>query len=466
MSRPGVGSPSAGLGGWWRRVRSELNEVYNLPPRVQALVDAEFQRADILAAWIGLAVASFLGGLYLVSPKALDGMSAFQPVPAIVGIFLLVSLVRLRMAYRAPLTRRAQIVFVLMDVTLLYTLIWSFHIQYEQPPAFYLKAPTFLFVFLLIAVRTLRFEPIILVTTGVVAAAGWSIMTAYAIHETPAPALTRDFTAYITGNLVLVGAEVEKIVAILLVTLVLAFAIMLGRRALVLAMRGTTARDDLARFFAPEVAARITAEAEFLKPGFGETRRGAVLVSDIRGFTGLAARRRPSELVSLLIEYQRRMGPIIKAHQGAIDKFLGDGILATFGCAMTSNAPTADALRALVALRAAADAFSAEMSNRVGEPVELGFALVGGDILCGTVGDEARLEFTVIGEVVNRAVRLEKANKILGTGALVDAETFEAARQEGFADSLTGLVEHEIDLEDGGGARRVLAWRRSTSSRG
>jgi adenylate cyclase len=236
----------------------------------------------------------------------------------------------------------------------------------------------------------------------------------------------------------------------------------MGRRSLVLAVRGTTARDDLARFFAPEVAARITAQDEFLTPGFGEVRRGAVLVSDIRGFTGLAARRRPRELVSLLVAYQRRMGPIIKAHHGVIDKFLGDGILATFGCAMTSNTPTADGLRALVALREAADAFSREMSDQLGETVELGFAVVGGDVLCGTIGDEARLEFTVIGEVVNRAVRLEKANKVLGTGALVDIQTLAAAREEGFSDRLEALAALEIDLQDGCGARPVLGWRRST----
>jgi adenylate cyclase len=446
---------------WRQRVRSELEALYDLPPRVQALVDAELQRADILGAWIGLVTAGFLGGLYLLSPKALDGISQFQPVPAVVGLFLLVSLVRLRMAYRGPLSPLAQTLFILMDVALLYTLIWSFHVQYEQPPAFYLKAPTFLFVFLLIAVRTLRFEPLAIVTTGLVAAVGWAAMTVYAILQTPDPALTRDFTDYITGLRVLVGAEVEKVIAILLVTVVLALAIMQGRRSLVLAVRGTTARDDLARFFAPEVAAQITGQDDFLKPGFGEVRRGAILVADIRGFTGLAARRNPAELVTLLIEYQRRMSPIIKSHQGAIDKFLGDGILATFGCAMASNTPTADALRALIALRAAADAFSRETSARLGEPVDLGFALVGGDVLCGTVGDEARLEFTVIGEVVNRAVKLEKANKELATSALLDRETYAAACVEGFDGDLGDVLATEIDLRDGFGPRPVLAWQRS-----
>jgi adenylate cyclase len=446
-------------GGRWRQLKRALDDLYHLPPRVQALVDAEMQRADILGAWIGLIIAAFLGALYLVSPKALDAISSFKPVPSVVGLFLIVSLFRLKKAYDGPLTRFATTGFILADVTLLYVLIWTFHVQYEQPPAFYLKAPTFLFIFLLIAVRTLRFEPLAVVTVGLAGAVGWALMALYAVAETPEPMLTRDFTKYITGNFVLIGAEVEKIVAILLVTLVLTLAIVLGRRALVLAMRGTTARDDLARFFAPEVAARITEQDEILKPGFGEMRRGAVLVSDIRGFTSLAARHRPADLVGLLIEYQRRMAPIIKSHHGVIDKFLGDGILATFGCAIASDTPAADALRTLTDLRREAAEFSRAMAGRFDEPLRLGFAVVAGDVLCGTVGDYDRLEFTVIGDAVNRAVKLEKINKTLGTSALVDMETLEAARHEGFSDGLEGTSRHDVDFADGRGNCCIVGWR-------
>jgi adenylate cyclase len=460
MAGFGTRMPAAIRTRGWRRIKDDLDNLHRLPPRVQALVDAEMQQADILGAWIGFTVAGFLGVLYLVSPKALDAMSEFRPVPLIVALFLAASLIRLRLAYRAPLTRLAQTTFILADVALLFTLIWTFHIQYEQPPAFYLKAPTFLFVFLVIAVRTLRFEPLAVMTTGLAAAFGWGLMTLYAVLETPAPALTRDFTTYMTGNAVLIGAEVEKVVAILLVTLVLTLSLVLGRRSLILAVRGTAARDDLSRFFAPEVAARITAEDEFLKPGFGEVRRGAVLVSDIRGFTALTVRREPSELVGVLVEYQRRMASVIKRNGGVIDKFLGDGILATFGCAIPSDTPTADALRALEELRREAEVFSRDMGERFGEAVELGFAVVGGDVLCGTVGDEMRLEFTVIGEAVNLAVKLEKANKEFDTAALVDAATLETAIREGFAAGIDGGVERDVDLSDGRGARRVVGWNR------
>jgi len=450
--------------GWrnifWRGSRSFIRGLRRLPPRVQALVDTELQRADILGAWIVFAVASFLGFLYLVAPKARDVMSGPAPVPIVVALFLVLSLVRLRMAYWAPLSRTAQIVFILVDFALLYGLIWSFHLQYNQPAAFYLKAPTFLFVFLLIAVRALRFEPLVVMMSGLIAAVGWAAMAAYALQNTPEPAVTRDFIAYLTGNLVLVGAEVEKIVAILLVTGVLTLAIVRGRRQLVLAASETTARDDLSRFFAPEVAARITGNDEVLNPGYGEVRRGAILISDIRNFTSLAEQRPAGEVMALLVEYQRRVSRVVADHGGAIDKFLGDGILATFGCARPSARPAADALRTLMALIRKAEEFARDVAQAGSQPLTLGFAATGGDILCGTVGEESRLEFTVIGDTVNRAAKLEKANKILGTVALAEIGLLEAAEREGFArDGLASFETFEIELPGVSGPDRVIGWK-------
>jgi adenylate cyclase len=448
-----------------RRSRTIVRDLARLPPRVQALVDAEFQQADILGAWIVFGIAAFLGSFYLVAPKALDVMSRIEPVPIVVVLFLLLSGVRLRMAYRAPLSRTAQLFFIFTDITLLYVLIWSFHLQYKQPAAFYLKAPTFLFVFLLIAVRALRFEPLAVVMSGLTAAFGWALMAGYALQYTPEPAITRDFIAYMTDNRVLIGAEVEKIVAILLVTGVLTLAIVRGRRQLVLAAAETTARDDLSRFFAPEVARRITSDDEVLTPGFGEVRRGAILITDIRGFTLLAAQRPANEVMALLVEYQRRMSRVLAEYGGAIDKFLGDGILATFGCARLSLSPSADAMRALIALLAEAEEFSRVAAKTLGEPFAMGFAVAAGEVLCGTVGDETRLEFTVIGDTVNLAVKLEKANKTLGTVALIDAAVLESARQEGFDFAGAPLFERfTIDLPGVSEPRDVIGWKNRPTS--
>ena len=113
---------------------------------------------------------------------------------------------------------------------LLLGLIWSFHIQYAQPPSFYLKAPTVMYIFIFITVRALRFDATYVLAAGVAAAAGWLGMLAYAVTHDPAPEpITRDYIAYMTGNRILLGAEIDKIITILVVTGILAVVLVRAR---------------------------------------------------------------------------------------------------------------------------------------------------------------------------------------------------------------------------------------------
>src|SRR5262249_21734751 len=155
---------------------------------------------------------------------------------------------RLFLAYRRALGKTLLAISVVIDLGLLMTLIWGFHIQYGQPPAFYLKVPTLLTAFIFIALRTLRFEMRYVLIAGIAAAIGWATLVAYAILASPARVVMRDFIAYMTGNVILIGAEVEKILAILVVTAVLALAIARARRLLVRAAADGAAARDLARF--------------------------------------------------------------------------------------------------------------------------------------------------------------------------------------------------------------------------
>lgn len=136
--------------------------------------------------------------------------------------------------------------------------------------------------------------------------------------------------------------------------------------------------------------------------------------------------------MGFLIAYQHRMGTIVAAHGGAIDKFLGDGILATFGCTRPTDTPAADALRAACAIAEDAPEFLA--SQGTATPRGVGAAVSAGNLLFGTVGDEDRLEFTVIGEPVNLASKLEANNRALGASVSIDGETWASALREGFAD--------------------------------
>src|SRR5690606_12190036 len=113
----------------------------------------------------------------------------------------------------------------------------------------------------------------------------------------------------------------------------------------------------------------------------GEARDATILVIDIRGFTGLSTQLGPDDVVRLLEDYHARLCPIIQAHGGAIDKFLGDGILASFGAVTRSPAHAADALRAIEALLAAGDAWARERQAARLPSIAIGMAAASGPVL-------------------------------------------------------------------------------------
>jgi adenylate cyclase len=230
---------------------------------------------------------------------------------------------------------------------------------------------------------------------------------------------------------ILLGAEFDKIVSILMVTAVLALALHRGQALLARAVSEQQAAAGLARFFAPEVAGRITRAEMDLVPGEAELRDAAVLFIDLRGFTPLAERLPPVTVMRLLSDYQARMVGVIRAHGGSIDKFLGDGILASFGATRASATYAADAVRALEGVVEAASLWADERAAAGERPLGIGAALAAGTVMFGTVGDAARLEYTVIGEAVNLAAKLEKHCKREHAVAVLPLEALRLAKAQG-----------------------------------
>jgi len=328
---------------------------------------------------------------------------------------------------------------IFFDMALLMVVIWSFHMQYGQPASFYLKAPTVLYVFIFIALRALRFEAAYVLLAGVMATLGWVALVLYAVTIEPEnPMITRNYVDYLTSNSVLLGAEFDKIISILVVSAILFVALVRARQLLVSAVAERTAHSDLSRFFAPEVRARITGSEAQMKAGQGESRDAAVLFVDIRGFTKMGAAVSPTELVGILSDYQARVVPVIQEQGGSIDKFLGDGIMATFGAVQPTQTYAADALRALDAVVAAVERWNEERRAAGKRDIRVGAAVTSGRLVVGAVGDDTRLEYTVIGAAVNLSAKLEKHNSALGSRALTTAETLELAKSQGYQPPRTG----------------------------
>lgn len=408
-----------------------------LPAPVRAAMAEQQDSSEILIGWIQLAVVVGFGALYAISPKTFPPEADLHPIPWVLGTYSVFTLLRLYFAYRRRLADWFLALSVVADVVLLLGTIWSFHIQYMQPAAFYLKAPTVLYLFIFIALRTLRFEPRFVVLSGVAAAVGWIVMVVYAVFlDGMHSPITRDYVQYLTTNAILIGAEMDKVVSILVVTAILAIAIVRARRLLAQAVRESLAARELSRFFARDVADRITDLDHAVEVGRGEVREAAILYVDIRGFSQVATEIPPDDLLSLLSDYQHLVVPLIQQHGGSIDKFMGDGIMATFGATRISDASDADALRAVDSVMAAtADWRERRLAQGLAAPI-VGAAVAAGPVVYGAVGDDTRLEYTVIGSAVNLAAKLEKHTKAEGVRALTDRTSYERAVGQGYRRSL------------------------------
>lgn len=183
------------------------------------------------------------------------------------------------------------------------------------------------------------------------------------------------------------------------------------------------------KYMAAEVVDEIMRNPEAIRLG-GEKKELSVFFSDVAGFTSISEQLNPETLVELLNKYLTAMTEIILRHRGNVNKYLGDGIMAIFG------APRGEPNHASLACFAALDSQSElakrrEQWNAEGHPeVSARIGINSGWLVVGNMGSPARLEYTVMGDAVNLASRLEGANKFYDTLILLGPRTYELAAQD------------------------------------
>ena len=400
-----------------------------LPARVRERIRVQEERSEVLVGWIQLVFIVGMAVVYTLAPKKFAGDVAFAPVPWILSAYFTFTLLRLGLAYARKLPRWFVYASIVVDMALLLVLIFSFHLQYRQPPSFYLKSPTLMYVYVLIALRALNFEARYIVTAGVVAALGWLLLVLYVVMVDPRDSMiTRDYVTYLTSNSVLIGAEVDKIISILVFTAVLALASQRTARLLEFAAIESASNQELARFVPNEVVAQIKQAERSAAAGQVENDVATVLFLDIEGFTALSANLPPQAIVRTLNEFYAAAAKPIERHNGVINQFQGDAIIATFNAPRPNPAHASSAVAAAIELVAMCE--SRAFGDGVKLPLRVGVNT--GPMVCGLIGTPDHLVYTVIGDEVNVAARLEGLNKDFGTRIIVSESTRRAAGEHAF----------------------------------
>lgn len=175
----------------------------------------------------------------------------------------------------------------------------------------------------------------------------------------------------------------------------------------------------------------------------GEERMTTVLFSDVRGFTTLSESMTPTELTEYLNRYLTLMTDIVLEERGVVDKYIGDAVMAFWGAPIEDKNHAFDALKATIKMQKVLKIFNEE-NEQLGKPkIAIGVGLNSGKVVAGNMGSTQRFDYTVMGDTVNLASRLESLNKMYGTGILISESVVAEIGKEKI-ESL-GVLVRELD---------------------
>jgi adenylate cyclase len=352
---------------------------------------------------------------------------------------------RLRSRFVQQRRSFGEVAFILSDILLL-TFIAAVPSPFypgETTNAFGFRWNTFDYLYLVLAFATLAYSWRTVWSIGVAVAVIWlsatlivdlighRMLNASEIAANMALRLGNpNLAGFLNLNDVQWSLRVQEVVVFMIVAAALTLKGWRSNQMLYRQARAAAERENLSRYFAPNMVDRLASQpATLAQP---QTLEIAILFADLVGFTERAESAPEAEVVADLRRYYAVIERAVFDHGGTLDKYLGDGVMATFGTPVPEAGDAARALRAARAIVEGVDALGIGLNVSVG--VHFGRATV------GDVGPARRLEFAVIGDTVNVASRLEATSRDLGARIVISDAVHARAQQDGIDEAtLPGL---------------------------
>jgi len=347
---------------------------------------------------------------------------------------------------------RAELVLIWCDLLLmtLITIVPNPLAADNWPLALQYRFGAFIFFFVLLAGATLAYSWRTVVAFGTWTTILWVLGLVWVyFFPNSNPGLATRLTeawpeepvlaAMLDPNAINYGWRIQEVVVFVIVAGILALTVKRSSDLLHSHAASERERTNLARYFSPNVVAELSKNDEPLKTV--RTQSIAVLFVDIVGFTEYSNTRKPEDVIATLRDFHGRMEQEVFRHGGTLDKYLGDGLMATFGTPFTSEADASNALRCADAMIKTVKDLNNQRTASGEPPIQASFGLHYGPVVLGDIGAN-RLEFAVIGNTVNVASRLEALSRDLDCDLVASDDIIKQARIEteelsGFLDGLT-----------------------------
>ena len=394
-------------------------------------------RLAVKARWMALAVIA----LFLPYLNGTWGVLYYE---ALLAGFALIGWAQLK-AGRVGRSR-PELILMFCDLALLTFVIvvpnpfldlgWPLPMQY--------RFGSFLYFFVFLAGATMAYSWRTIITMGTWTAVLWLGALAWISWQPAAlPEVSEAIRAALTGHVemfdfldpgdAMVPNRIQEVMVFLIVAATLALGGWRTNRLLVRQAEAARERANLARYFPPTIVDRLAHRDRPL--GDVRAQTVAVVFADIVGFTAMAERQSPDQVVATLRQFHSRMERAVFDNNGTLDKFLGDGLMATFGTPEPGPQDAGNAVACARAMLTSVAEWNGERATAGEAPITVSVGAHYGEVVVGDIGSERRLEFAVLGDVVNVASRLEALTRELDTQVVLSDALAQAVRGEGNSDA-------------------------------
>lgn len=403
----------------------------SLPPHTSALFSAAEIRAERTVALLRIVIALALGSVFLLAiptltPSELSTGILFRQWSYAGGTllaYLLLGLASFEAIKRGRYRPWMAWLVVTGDCAFIAGSLWLSLMNTGMQADFMIGLPSIWLVPVVLAFGALRFNPLLQAYLIALLVAGLAAVYLLAPEQAdPPPPAVLNLFFQLPPNLM-------RLAMLGLAGMILVVASSHARALLARAIGESQRRVNLTRYLPSQIADTM-ADAGLDALSRGRQQNAAVLFVDIRQFTQMSEAMTPEATGAFLSEFRARVSRAADATGGTIDKFIGDAAMVVFGLVDPADGDAAAALDC--ADRILCDMAAWNRQRRTGglEPVEVGIGVHWGGLFAGAIGDESRLEYTVLGDTVNVAARLEELTKSAGWPLITSKETLAAAGEK------------------------------------